>query len=281
MPSMRLGDDLTDQGLQGQRAHDDDRHRSSCHPRNDNTDSSPLAITPTKLKRHQGGLKHLERLLGLRQDQVLPTDAVFISLDSEVTSDPQILRPSGDKPIIAQLGFAYLDTRDLHLLSSSSDMSSLISVRMFQVTGLSLSKTAQSKGKKKCIFAEAHKITPEVVPATITQNLRVQDEIHKDQDQPLRNIILVGQSILEDLKVIQLLGINIFKATPILTAVDTHLIARHILPPYNPNIFLQPGQDFSLAGVLSTLGCKINPLLFHNAVNDAVHFFICNAPPGY
>ncbi|KAK5997485.1 hypothetical protein PT974_02846 [Cladobotryum mycophilum] len=232
-------------------------------------DSPPFATKPTKLKPRLGGLKNLERLLGLRQDQILPTDAIFISLDLEVASDRKTLHLSAGKPVVTQLGFATLDTRDIRALSSLSDMRGFISIRMFKVAGLSSSKTAQSKGKKRCVFVKPRHITQEQVPTTLTQNLRIHDGSSKDG--PLRNIVLVGHSIREDLKIIRLLDINIFDVAPVLTAINTYVIARYILPPYSPNICLQPEQNFSLAGVLSELGCQPDPSEFHNADNDAVY----------
>lgn len=137
--------------------------KSPC-VQDDNIDSSHSITTSTKLKPPLGGLKNLERLLGLRIDRVLATDAVFISLDLEVASDRKTLHPSGNKPIVTQLGFARLDTRDVYSISSSSDMRRLISLRTFKVTGLSLSKTSQSKGKKRCVFATPKEIVDEQVP---------------------------------------------------------------------------------------------------------------------
>ncbi|RFU78779.1 putative qde-2-interacting protein [Trichoderma arundinaceum] len=75
-------------------------------------DSPPSGRTPKK-QAPLGSLKHLEQLLGLRRDQVLSRDAAFISLDLEAAMDRKTLRISGDKPVVKQLGFAYLNTRDI------------------------------------------------------------------------------------------------------------------------------------------------------------------------
>ncbi|KAK2603425.1 hypothetical protein QQS21_004375 [Conoideocrella luteorostrata] len=185
---------------------------------------SPIAAKPTKLKPPLGGLKLLERFLGLQIDKhAIPTDAVFISLDLEARS--------GAKPVVTQLGFARLDTRDVQSLSSSSDLRSLISV--------------------------------------LGQNLRIYGQT--SNGNALRNIILVGHSIGQDLLNLRLLDINIFDIAPIITSIDTHSVARYLFPPYSPGIDLQHGKNFSLAGVLSELGCKPNPSEFHNAGNDALY----------
>lgn len=101
------------------------------------------------------------------------------------------------------------------------------------------------------------------------ENLRIHDE--KSKHATLRSIVLVGQSIREDLKIVRLLGINIFTVAPILTAINTYLVARYIPPPYGPDKRLQSGQDSTLRGVLSELGCRPDPVEFHHAGNDAVY----------
>ncbi len=96
----------------------------------------------THLKR--GGLRHLERFLGLRLDNALSTDAVFISLDLEVGSDRQRLHLSTDEPLVTQVSFARLDIRDFASLSASSNLESLISAYMYQIEVPSKSKKGRS-----------------------------------------------------------------------------------------------------------------------------------------
>ncbi|KAK2593015.1 hypothetical protein QQS21_009269 [Conoideocrella luteorostrata] len=236
-------------------------------------DSSCQARLPLKstLKPSLGGLEHPERLLGLRQDRLLSTDAIFISLDLEVASDRKRLLRSGKRPDITQIGFARLDTRDLCSLpiSSSSDLRRFIAVRYFQVTALSLSKSAQAKRRKVCVFAEPTKIKQHQIPSVITRSLQIRDRSREDGS--LRSVVLVGPSVKGDLKIIQHLDIQLFETAPIYTAIDTYLLARYILPPYSLDISLQPGQKFTLAGILSALGCRPNTSNFHNAGNDAAY----------
>ncbi|CAJ2500514.1 Uu.00g033670.m01.CDS01 [Anthostomella pinea] len=91
---------------------------------------------PTHLESpKQGGLKLLERLLGLRNDNIVSTDAVFVSLDLEVDADRQKLHLLTEEPVVRQLGFASLDTRDIHASSlHQHNLRSLISAQMFQTT---------------------------------------------------------------------------------------------------------------------------------------------------
>lgn len=222
-----------------------------------------------------GGLKHLERLLGTREDGALSIDAVFVSLDLEVASDRQRLHLSDEKPVIRQLALASLDTRDIRSLSVSSDLRSLISLQMFEV---SLSpdkrKPVQETAKEtQCIFAQTQSITSKEVSATIIRNLCIRDSLAAPENSSLRNIVLVGHSLGEDLKILRLLDIDPATVGPIPTIIDTYSMARFIFPPYHPNHPVEPGQDFSLAGVLAELGCLPDKSEFHNAGNDAVYSF--------
>ena len=211
-----------------------------------------------------GGLNHLERLLQLRQDSVLSTDAVFISLDLEVASDREKLHLSPEKPVVRQLGFARLDTRDIRSLSSSSNLESLILLSMFENNRLPKPKGLE----RPCLFAQTQHIALRQIPATIRQNLCIQDT---QQKNALRKIVLVGHSIRQDLKILHLLGIDTASLAQILTIIDTHSISRFLLPPFHPGLPTLPGQKFTLAGVLAQLGYKPRPWGFHNAGNDAVY----------
>ncbi|KAI0441890.1 hypothetical protein F4803DRAFT_576113 [Xylaria telfairii] len=230
-------------------------------------------VSPSNTKHlNRGGLKYLERFLGLRLDNVVSTDAVFISLDLEVASDRQKLHISTDKPLITQVGFASLDTRDLASLSVSHNLNSLISVQMYQAEVPPQSRKATRKRRRPCIFAQTQYISQEEVPTVITENLRIQDDSEPDTPSgQLRAIVLVGHSIREDLKVLHLLGIDISSIAPILAIIDTHTISRFILPPHHPNLPKLPEQTFSLMGVLAQLNCWPHPATFHNAGNDAVY----------
>lgn len=229
---------------------------------------------PFEIKRGKlGGLKHLERLLGLREDDVLSTDAVFVSLDLEVAADRKKIELSTEKPPVTQLAFASLDTRYIRSLSESSDLKSLISVHMFQVTIPLKSKTAIKKMEKAqhCVFARTRSITSEELCTTVLQNLRIIDSLAGPENGHLRDIVLVGHSLGHDLRILQLLGINLASAGPISTTIDTHSISRFVFPPYHPNLPTAPGQDFSLVSVLLELGCQPPRSDFHNAGNDAVY----------
>lgn len=188
-----------------------------------------------------------------------------MSLDLEVASDRQRLHLSSEKPVVRQLGFARLDTRDVHSLSPSSDLGSLISLYMFESRGLPKSK----REERRCLFAHTQYITQDQVSTTVSQNLHIEDNSDSHQNGQLRKIVLVGHSIRDDLKILRLLG-DVCSFAHVLTLIDTHAISRFTLPPYHPNLAPEPGQDFSLAGVLAGLGCRRHPPESHNAGNDAV-----------
>lgn len=220
-----------------------------------------------------GGLKHLERLLGTREDGVLSIDAVFVSLDLEVASDRQRLHLSDEIPVVRQLAFASLDTRDIRSMSMSSDLRSLISLQMFEVTlSPGAKKPVQEMAKdKQCLFAQTQSITSEEVASTIIRNLCIRDSLAAPENSSLRSIVLVGHSLGEDLKILRLLDIDPATVGSIPTIIDTHSMARFMFPPHHPNHPVGPGQDFSLAGVLAELGCLSDKAEFHNAGNDAVY----------
>ena len=225
--------------------------------------NQPKKFRPPKF----GGLRHLERLLGLRKDGFIPTDAIFVSLDLEVGSDRRRLHLLTERPVVNQIGFASLDTRVIRPSAASGGLRGLISVQMFVVGKQPRSK----KAKKSCAFAQARQIRPTKVRSTIIRNLRVRDLSAGSTDGGLRNIVLVGHSIGGDLKILRLLGIDISSAAPILTIIDTHEISRYVLAPFRPDRRPEPGQSFSLAGVLAELGCRPPMSEFHNAGNDAVY----------
>ena len=227
--------------------------------------SVPCAAVPkSKIKPRLGGLKHLERLLGLHEDGTLSTDAIFVSLDLEFVSDRKLLHLP-DEPVITEIGLASLDTRHITSLSLSSNLSTLINTQFYRVLGQPLSKSAKTKNKKECVFTKPRTITRDLISATTIQALNIYD----DGCTQKRDIVLVGQSIKLDLKILQRLDTNVFDLAPIVTTIDTYLLARYTLPPFNPNIRLQPDQDFSLSGILSQLGCRPSQAEFHNAGNDA------------
>jgi hypothetical protein len=62
----------------------------------------PAAARPRLKPSKLGGLNHLERFLGLPQDAVLSTDAVFVSFALEVASDRRNYFYLPKKPAIRQ-----------------------------------------------------------------------------------------------------------------------------------------------------------------------------------
>ena len=198
-----------------------------------------------------GGLTHLERLLGLRNDGVLTTDAVLISMDLEVASDRHTLQSSTERPVIEQIAFARLDTRELRFVGPSNNLRSLIDVRMSDVKPSPASKrSARAKARRECVFAQARPITQEQVSETIVENLRIQDHSSASDEGGLRNIVLVGHSIGGDILVLRCLGIDISTAAPILTTIDTHTISRHIFLSRPPSCSPEAEKSFSLTGVV-------------------------------
>ncbi|KAI6084718.1 hypothetical protein F4821DRAFT_261617 [Hypoxylon rubiginosum] len=228
-----------------------------------------------------GVLKHVERFLGLRQDQVLPADIVFVSLALRlVSSDQQEPRPSTERPAVSQIGFATLDTRDICALSTtsestSSDLTSMIFVHLYHVETPSSSEApAQAhdyRPTQQCAFAQPQPITQDRLRATIVQNLSIKDR-HTSGQRPrgLRPVVLVGHSISADLQTLRALDMDLPRLAPVVAIIDTHALARSVLPPqHSPYLRL---RSFTQAGVLAQLGrCPQRTASSRNAGNGAVY----------
>lgn len=72
-------------------------------------------------------------------------------------------------------------------------------------------------------------------------------------------------------QILQAIDINRFNFTPLLATIATYRLARHVLPPFEPSLAPQPGQEFTLQGVLAPCRVLPGPVVFHNAGNDAVY----------
>lgn len=216
----------------------------------------------------RGGTNHLQRLLGMRQDNLLPTDVVIVSLDLEVSEDLGNLHLLERDPVIRQVGFATLDTRDLHDLPTSTGLEALISVHLFEAASTKCPK--KKPGNQQALQLVTTRIPQTEVVSVITASLHIRDDLVDNlYEDHWRPIVLVGHSISSDIKVLSLLGLDIKSMAPVLTVIDTHSISRWLLPPHHP--FLQPllGQKFTLAGVLAQFKYRPPKSLFHNAANDA------------
>jgi hypothetical protein len=87
-------------------------------------------------------------------------------------------------------------------------------------------KAAKKRGKEQqCVFAQTQSITTEEVPSTITQNLRIRDSLAGPENNQLRNIILVGYSVREYMRILRLLNIDLARIGLIPTIIDTYLMA--------------------------------------------------------
>jgi len=103
----------------------------------------------------------------------------------------------------------------------------------------------------------------------IAQNLYIRDSLAGPENGHLRNIILIGYSVREDLRILRLLSIDAASIGPILIIIDTHLMARFIFPLYYPDCLFESGQYFLPAGMLAELGCLPDRLQFYNTGNNA------------
>jgi hypothetical protein len=224
-----------------------------------------MSLTQLVTRPTRGGLKYAQRLLGLRHDSFVDTDDIIMSLDMEVEKREASLTRTARRPYVNQLAIATLDTRYLKDLASTADLKSLIPVRLFQ-------SVARSEMTDHSSPVSAGTIIQKQVTATVLDNLLVIDKLASAAGKHrYRQVVLVGQSIWEDLRSLRLLGFDaaLFSIIPMI--LDTHEMARHLFPPFHPKLDLPSGQDFSLADVLARFGHRPDSTRFHNATNDAVY----------
>lgn len=220
-----------------------------------------------------GGNDGLQKMLGLRGNDGSTNDVVFVSFDMEVANRRKFLSERGRKPIITHIAFANLDVRDFNSLPKDTGLNNVIRLNPFEVMNTPRSGRQRARGSSPRIFQPTELIPREDIATTITRHLQIPDTSSEEalEKKRLRNIVLVGQSIRDDIKFMHQFGANPFEIAPITMLLDTHELARWLLPPYNPNKRPKDGQDFSLAGILGQLGWSIDPREFHDAGNDTVY----------
>ena len=132
------------------------------------------------------------------------------------------------RPYIEGCGIAILDTRDLRDSSPRKSLNDLITTQEFS-TKYPVKAKRLIPGRR-CIFAPTNRIGQDQFRSVIAKALQV-----KDQDYPptgrharLRNIVLVGPSVTDDLRIIQLLGVDMFNVAPVTAVVDTFRVALSV-----------------------------------------------------
>ena len=245
-------------------------------------------LPPRPQAQERGGLTRLERLLGLRNDGVLAADAVFVSMDIEVASPVRnamcpssSLSSSAGKPVIEQIAFASLDPRNLRRYPRKRrNIGRMIKVQMFHVGPPGARKPSASVKKRgaRCLFAASRGITQEQLSGTVRRALRIRDrsDAAVADGDALRNIVLIGHSIGNNIWMLRHLGIDVCAAAPILCTIDTHLVSRHVFLTSQQQPPTAAAEEsthrFCLRGVLAELGFRPDDASsFHNAGNDAVY----------
>lgn len=114
-------------------------------------------------------------------------------------------------------------------------------------------------------------VSQENIAQTITHSLCIKDNNSLDP-LCLRNIVLVGHSIKQDLKVLLRLGVNFYKVAPTVAILDTHGMSQELLGPKSCSLKgAAPITAFTLGNVLQELKCPFTPHELHNAGNDATY----------
>ncbi|KAK4998602.1 hypothetical protein LTR66_002201 [Elasticomyces elasticus] len=180
-------------------------------------------------------------------------DAIFVALDTEGTH---------------QVGLATLDTRDLLDLPPGRNAENWIA----KIKTKNFILPAKSGAYKRSKSAFHHGVTIPTTPARLPNHLRKSFCVPKTSATPsastpnrredLRNVIIVGHSLLTDIMTtILITHFNIYAAAPVLAHLDTYLLSiAEILPP-------------SLRDLSARLGVKDRGA-WHVAGNDA-HVTLC------
>jgi hypothetical protein len=193
--------------------------------------TSPFADLPPIKIGKGGGIGGLKAILGITPNSGLLSslDVVIISIDLEFPGqDRRDMHKFKIRPYIEECGIAILDTRDLKDSSRSKSLNELITTREFS-TKYPVKAKRLIPGRR-CIFAQTNRIGQDQFRSVITKALQI-----KDPDSPptgrharLRNIVLVGHSVTDDLRIIQLLGVDIFSVAPVVAVVDTFRMALSV-----------------------------------------------------
>ncbi|KAK4987530.1 hypothetical protein LTR66_000653 [Elasticomyces elasticus] len=187
-------------------------------------------------------------------------DAIFVALDTEGTH---------------QVGLATLDTRDLLDLPPGRDAENWIAkikTKNFILPAKSGTYKTKAGAYKRSKSTFHHGVTIPTTPAGLPTHLRKLFCVPKTSATPsastptrredLRNVIIVGHSLLTDIMTtILITQFNIYAVVPVLAHLDTYLLSiADILPP-------------SLRDLSARLGLKDRGA-WHVAGNDA-HVTLC------
>ena len=162
----------------------------------------------------------------------------------------------------SEMGISIFDTKDLECGGSHFQNATL----EHRAHNMLLTRHYQSIRKKKkdyryFRFGESEPVDPDEF-ATILRQLFYMDKELLSPERDIRPIVLVGQSIHEDIATMRYLGINIRDAPSLMFDFDTQLLSYEVFGK------ALKSQN-SLQGIMRRLGLRDNWYLFHNAGNDA------------
>ncbi|RDL31381.1 uncharacterized protein BP5553_09590 [Venustampulla echinocandica] len=214
-----------------------------------------------------GGLEFAEQLLELRDSKGFDpiSDVVLVSIDLEVSKYD---KGKPGSPPIREFGIATFDTRHLKPTSRSLPNSS-ISTK--QVSTCHASKDfiyCDATDFKECVFAETHLAKQGNLHKIIKKCLRIEDS-SSPNSRTLRNIVIVGHSIKEDLKTLKRHGIVVHEIAPVVAILDTYRITWNLLGPHTNSNSTTFMTGFALWALLEELMIPHEKWDLHNAGNDA------------
>jgi hypothetical protein len=99
---------------------------------------------------------------------------------------------------------------------------------------------------QECLFAETHFVSQEKLVRTVINSFRIRDDESSDP-HGLRNIVVIGRSVKQELRVLLRLRIDFYKAAPIVAILDTHRMFWELLgPKSSPSKVDAPKTGFTL-----------------------------------
>ncbi|KAM0277695.1 hypothetical protein ACHAQH_005638 [Verticillium albo-atrum] len=181
-------------------------------------------------------------------------DTIIVSLDLE----------------IKEIGIASLDTR--HTFNPAPEnLQGTQRINTHQFSTLNASKDFEhcdAADFKESKFVETFRVTPEQVIPIVTSAVRVPElgnVLEEPSTSKLRRVVIVGHSIDCDLAILKRIGLKLYKEKNVVAILDTFAISKEIITGERAT------GGYSLAGVLTTLGCPHKPHELHNASNDATY----------
>jgi hypothetical protein len=174
-------------------------------------------------------------------------DVIFVAIDFEYKKDD-----------ITEFGLSFLDTRNL-----SPSIICPYNEDLIVTSHLSLRQPREEFLFGNTTYPDNKATLAAWIKAAFSISACTCIDFPEDANcaHHLRNIVLVGHGIQADLRLLNVLGVNLFELAPVVAILDTDYLSRLIF-----------NRGFKLGALVTELFCanpKIDLLGCHNAGNDA------------